>query len=118
MPNDSIVFSDDEKVWCDEKYCGGKLIPYGKDGTMICSLCEHVYLPDSVMLHKSDLRPDKSRHDSDRDSGSIAVSMTEYSEKPTKKPTILDREDMIFVRQGSGRSIIDYEEWLPEGEKR
>ncbi len=58
MPNDFIVFTDDDD---ERSYCGGKPIPR-KNDSMIWSLCEHVYQPDSVTLHKSNLQPNKNSY--------------------------------------------------------
>jgi hypothetical protein len=101
-----------DEAWCDQKYCGGKLIPW-KNESMVCSLCEHLYSPDSIKKHKAKLGPNKDPYGRD---GPLLVSMTEYSEKPKKKPSILDKEDKLWVSQGSGRSIIDYDEYYPEGQ--
>ena len=72
-------------------------------------------MPDSVNKHKRKLSPDKSRYSQE---GPELVPMTEYgSYVKKKKPTILDKEEKAWVSGGSGRSIINVEEWLPEGER-
>ena len=113
MPNNAIVFSDDddEKSYCDD--CSYLLIER-KDGSMRCSNpdCGRQYSPDSVNKHKRKLRPDKSPYDG---SDVPLVSMTEYgSYAKKKKQTILDKEEKAFVAARPGRSIINVEEWLPE----
>ncbi len=110
----SIVFDDEpDKSWCDQPDCGGLLIER-KDSSSICSICLHEYLPDSVKLHKSKLGPTKGYYD--KDDGPELINIREYTEPRKKKPSILDKEDRIWASQGSGRSIIDYDEFYPEGE--
>lgn len=74
-------------------------------------------MPDSVNKHKRDLQPIESRYDD----GPLVVPMKEYgSYTKKKKATVLDKEEKAFVAagRGAGRSIIDVEEWLPEGENQ
>jgi hypothetical protein len=88
---------------------------YSKDetGSRICSngSCGREYLPDSVNKHKRKLSPDKSYSQQE---GPELISLTGYATAQKKKPSILDKEDKAWVSQGSGRSIIDAEEFYPE----
>ena len=103
----SIVSFDDgndTKEYCnDTKYCGGLLIPL-KNGDKGCSLCERIYSSNSTVLHRKRLIPD------DNDGDPIFVAMTNYNANKPKIPTPGDIEDAAFVKQGRGRSIIDYHE--------
>jgi len=111
----NIVCDDGpDKAWCDQYGCGGELQEL-KDGTMICLACDYAYLPNSVTKHKRNLQPIESQYDTD---GPILVSMNEYGQPQRKKPTILDKEDKIWLAQGKGRSIIDVEDYWPEGEPK
>ena len=113
----SIVFTydDDDKSYCDETDCGYLLIER-KDGSRICSNpdCRREYLPNAVNKHKRDLQP--IDHDEP-----IVVPMKDYgSYTKKKKQTVLDKEEKAFVAagRGAGRSIIDIDEYWPEGEPK
>jgi hypothetical protein len=111
MPS-AIIFSDDDddKAWCNPP-CDALLIER-KDGSMICSYCGREYLPQAVKKHKRHLGPIESPYD---DSEVPLVSLSDYSNPQRKKQSILDKEDKIWVSQGSGRSITSEDEWFPEG---
>jgi hypothetical protein len=81
VSNNAIVFSDDDdnKSWCDQYDCGGLLIEC-KDQSMVCSLCQHVYSPNSTTLHKARLQPNKNRYNDEREGGALLVSMTSYAD--------------------------------------
>jgi hypothetical protein len=113
---DYVVFTEDDEVaYCDQKYCGGKLNSWRNDA-MICSLCEYVYSADSTKLHKSGLHPNKSPYETD---GPILERMDEYSTgKKKKAPTPGAIEDHMMVQKKSGMSIISYEDYLPEDDRR
>jgi hypothetical protein len=86
---------------------------------MICTNCCREYSPGSVNKRKRRLEPIEGPHD---DSEIPLVPLREWQyghamSQRRKKPTILDKEDKAFVSQGSGRSITDVQEWLPEGER-
>jgi hypothetical protein len=107
-----VCDDDDEKSYCNSP-CDALLIER-RDGSMICSYCGREYLPDSVKKYKDQLQPNKSRYDRD---GPLLVSMTSYTEKQKKKPSVFDREDKAWLAQGKGRSIIAEEEYYPEPER-
>jgi hypothetical protein len=112
----NIVCDDgpDEAAWCED--CDARLFER-RDGSMICSNgdCGRQYPAGSTTKHKRNLQPIENPFDTD---GPILVSMTEYgSYKKKKKETILDKEEKAWVAGGSGRTIIDIQEW-PEGDPR
>jgi hypothetical protein len=73
-------------------------------------------LPDSVNKHHRILEPVESRYDRD---GPLLVPMKEYSSYlKMKKPTILDKEEKAWVAGGSGRTIIDVEDYWPAGDPK
>jgi hypothetical protein len=118
MPNNAIVFSDDDDVvWCDS--CDARLYEL-KDGSMICTNgnCGRLYQPGSVNKHKRHLQPIESPYD-DTDIPLVPLREWQYGHamsKRKKKTSILDKEERMWLSQGSGRSITDVQEWLPEGQ--
>jgi hypothetical protein len=44
--------------------------------------------------------------------------MTEYGQKPKKKPTMLDKEEKAWVAARPGRTIIDVEDYWPAGDPK
>jgi hypothetical protein len=44
--------------------------------------------------------------------------MKEYGSYTRKKPTVLDREEKAWVAGGSGRTIIDVEDYWPAGDPK
>jgi hypothetical protein len=84
MPNDAIVFSDDdEKAWCNQYDCGGELKQL-KDGSMLYLACNYIYQPDSIVKHKSKLGPNKNRYLDERD-GPLVVAMTNIQRSQRRK---------------------------------
>jgi uncharacterized Zn finger protein (UPF0148 family) len=110
------IICDDgsDEAYCDQYNCGGRLFEL-KDGSMMCSLCEHQYRPNTVHKHKRKLHPSESPYDSEEP---LFMHLTDYATPQRKSPSILDREDNRFVQQGSGRSITSYEEFYPEAQPR
>ena len=104
----SIVFSDgDDAAYCD--LCDARLIER-KDGSMMCSFCNHVYNPDQITKHRMDLQPEKSKGNQD---GPELVNITDFTAQK-KGPTQVDIEDKMFVKRKSGMSITSFEEYFPE----
>jgi uncharacterized Zn finger protein (UPF0148 family) len=110
----AIVFDGDneEHSWCD--LCDARLFQR-KDGSMICSNsdCCKVYPAGSINKHKRSLEPIEDPYDNSPDSGPLLISMTEYTNKKRKKPTVWDKEDKIFEGK-SGRYFTTHEDWPPE----
>lgn len=109
----SIVFDGDydDKAWCDPP-CDGLLVER-KDESMLCTICGRTYLPGSVNKHKSDLAPAGGYYAND--DGPLLEPLVSYTTTPQKKkPTAGDKEDKMWLSQGSGRTLVDVEEWTPE----
>jgi hypothetical protein len=112
----AIIFDDDdtEKEWCNSP-CDALLIKR-RDGSRICSYCGREYLPNSVSKHKSTLGPNKTPQESESD-GPLVVPLSGYGQYTPKKrntnPTA-DKEDRLWLSQGSGRSIVSSEDYWPE----
>lgn len=105
--NNNIIISfegdAEDKAYCNQKNCGGLVVPLNKNGDQVCTLCEHVYRESETKLHKKMLQPDD-------DGEPMIVPFSEYSNAKKKGPTVGDIADQWFVRQAPGRSITAYEE--------
>ena len=110
----SIVFDGDESehAYCDSP-CDA-LLYQRKDGSMICSYCSRVYPAGSVNKHKRGLEPIKNPNDNSANGGPLLISMTDYTNKKKKMPSIFDKEDKLLESR-SGFYWIEHEDYWPEG---
>ena len=111
----AIVFDGDESEhsYCDAP-CDARLFQR-RDGSMICSYCSRVYPAGSINKHKRSLEPIEDPYDNSADSGPLLISMTEYTNKKKKKPSVFDKEDKLMASR-SGFSWIEHEDYGPEAE--
>jgi len=111
----NIVCDDgpDEASWCDS--CDARLFER-RDGSMICSNgdCGRQYPAGSVNKHKRGLEPIKNPNDNSANGGPLLISMTDYTNKKKKMPSIFDKEDKLLESR-SGFYWIEHEDYWPEG---
>lgn len=100
-----VFFDESDKSYCNK--CDYILIPIS-DKMLVCSGCETTYSYDDIVRHHSKLGPRSSVYD-DNDVG-IAL-MDQYGKPAKKPPTQGEIEDQRWVSQGSGRSIVEAEDY-------